>query len=526
VAVRGVTNGLAAARRAAARLVGARPLGAGLLGARLVGGRLTALTVGLAVALPLVGCAGLIGSYDMAPNGLARDEDGFRRAVAFEAEKAYSAAVNGARALPDDDLLRLLYAGIAGRYAGAYTESSRLLDVASYVAEDRVTLSLSREALSMITSDRALAYVPTPTERLMIPYFAALNYLDDGDYQGAAVEARRIEAQLDQLHDGVAYADRPQDARFLHYFAGAIFDAAGDWNAADVAYRRAGAVTESLGRPWEGGRVGEREAGEVIVLVERGFVPHRVEQSVVVVLPPAQARLLTEGSLGDKALAAAEAAARILITASLYYGDRSGYYHDPGYRSPVHLEPWRGDRCHDGVWARDGGRCANDESEGSPYLLRMSWPVLYQDPVPPAPVRIRAGELGADAMARFDVGASVRSDFQAQRTTMLARTVARSASKLALTTAVEHSVAKRDEAAGQVAGFLTNLGTLVTERADTRGWHLMPGSISMVRLRLPAGTHDLSMETASTDGGGRAAPLATVTVRPGETTFVSTRLWR
>ena len=43
-------------------------------------------------------------------------------------------------------------------------------------------------------------------------------------------------------------------------------------------------------------------------------------------------------------------------------------------------------------------------------------------------------------------------------------------------------------------GILTNIGTMLTERADTRAWHLLPGSISLVRLRLPAGTHDLTVE--------------------------------
>jgi uncharacterized protein len=475
----------------------------------------------LAVALPLSGCAAMMGGYDLAPNGLTRDEDAFRRALAFEAPKAYSSVINGRGTLPDDDLLRLLYAGIAGRYAGAHDESSRLLDVASYLAEDRVTTSLSREALSLITSDRALAYVPSRTERLMIPYLAALNYAENGNFEAAAVEARRIEALVDQFNDNTAFEERPVDNRFLHLFTGAIFEAAGDWNAADVAYRRA----SRTGGPWElpwapQGTPHDDALGDVIVLVESGFVAHRVEQSVIVVLPPAQVKMLTEGSVGEKALAAVEAAARILVTASHYYGDRSGYYHDQGYRSPIHLEPWRQDRCVDGQWRGSGGRCADVEDDGNPYLLRIAWPVLFQDPLPGGPLRVRAGELGADPVARFDLSAGVRSDFDDQRAAMLARTVARAAAKLAITTSVEGSIGKRDEAAGQIAGLLTNLGTLMSERADTRGWHLLPGSVSMVRLRLPAGSHDLSLEAA------RGAPLATVQVRPGQTTFVTTRIWR
>ncbi len=476
----------------------------------------------LAVALPLSGCAAMFSGYDLTPSGLTRDEDAFRRAIAFEASKAYQSVIDGRRSLPDDDLLRLLYGGIAGRYAGAFQESSRLLDVASYLAEDRVTLSLSREALSLVTSDRALAYVPGATERLMIPYIAALNHLDAGDLDGAAVEARRLEAFLDQVYDGTPPTDRPADARFLHYLAGAIFEAAGDWAAADVAYRRAGGLPGTPLMPWdrEAARIDATRhdqvdtvaTGDVIVLVERGFVPHRVEQSVVIVLPPAQISMLTEGSAGEKALAATEAAARILLTASAQsaqYGRPGDFYRDRRYRSGLHLEPWEDD---------------DEESKGNPYLLRISWPVLYQEPPTAAPVGVRAGDARAVEVARLDVGAGVRRDFDDQRTTMLARTVARAASKVVVSAAVEESLGKRDEELGRVAGFLTNLGTLATERADTRAWHLLPDEVAMMRINLPAGTHHLTLDRS--DGDGAGTDLGAVTVRPGRTTFVSTRLWR
>jgi uncharacterized protein len=178
----------------------------------------------------------------------------------------------------------------------------------------------------------------------------------------------------------------------------------------------------------------------------------------------------------------------------------------------VHLEPWIDDEDAD-----DGD---DGDDDVSPYLLRVSWPVLYQEPRAVSPVRVLAGELGADATALFDVTAGVRHDFDAQRATTLARTVARAASKVAVSTAVEQSVSRRDETAGRIAGLLTNLGTLATERADTRGWHLLPADIAMVRLRLPAGSHELRL-----DGGEAGSPLGTVDVHAGRTTFLSTRIW-
>lgn len=467
----------------------------------------------VAVALPLAGCATMFGGYDLAPNGLTQEEAALRRGLASEPEATYDAVVAGDRELPDDDLLRLLYAGTTGRYAGHYQESSQYLDIASYVAEDRITTSISRQALSFITSDRALAYTPSRTERLMIPYVAALNFLGTGDLGGAVVEARRIEALLDRFDDGVTVDEIPADSRFLHYFAAAIFDAAGEVNAADVAYRRAGSdgtvavPTELEGTPAD-------SLGDVVILVERGFVPHRVEQSVAIALPATQVEALTDGSAGEIAAAAGAAASRILLHASHLYGDRGPYYTDRRYRDPVYLSPWRDD-CGYGR-----SHCEDDD----PYLLRISWPVLYQDPIPSDRVRIRAGGVEVEASRHLDVSAGIRRDFEDQRGTMLARTVFRAAAKMALSASAEEAVSERNEAAGELVGLLVNLGTLLTERADTRSWHLLPGSVELVRLRLPAGTHDLAVDG---DGWlGRDERLGPVEVRPGETTFVAHRIWR
>jgi hypothetical protein len=246
-------------------------------------------------------------------------------------------------------------------------------------------------------------------------------------------------------------------------------------------------------------------------------VPHRVEQSVVVVLPAWQVSELADGDAATKATAAAEAAARILVAASS--GGRSGYYHDPRWRSETHLDPWD---CRYGC-ARD------DEEDSDPYLLRISWPVLYQDAPTAGAVRVRTAEPAGAAteeygavLAHFDVANGVRRDFDGERGTMVARTIARAVSKLALTAGAKSAVSEKDETAGRVVGWLANLGTALTERADTRSWHLLPGSVSMVRLRLPEGLHDLEIEVES----GGLVKLGTVDVKPGRTTVVTHRVWR
>ena len=72
------------------------------------------------------------------------------------------------------------------------------------------------------------------------------------------------------------------------------------------------------------------------------------------------------------------------------------------------------------------------------------------------------------------------------------------------------------------ARLLVNVATTALERADTRAWTLLPGSVSVLRLRLPAGTHELLVDAAGT----RQLSLPNVVVRAGRTTVVSARLWR
>ncbi|MFW5947731.1 MAG: hypothetical protein ACOCUW_04495, partial [Gemmatimonadota bacterium] len=148
--------------------------------------------------------------------------------------------------------------------------------------------------------------------------------------------------------------------------------------------------------------------------------------------------------------------------------------------------------------------------------------VVDVDPDPGGEVRIRVGDIEATTTHRFDVGDGVRADFDEQRVGIVARTVLRAATKMVLSESAEKVVSEENEAAGQIVGLLVNLGTLLTERADTRSWHLLPGAVELVRVPLPPGNHTLRLEA----GRGRAIDVGPVEVRAGDTSFAVARVWR
>jgi hypothetical protein len=63
------------------------------------------------------------------------------------------------------------------------------------------------------------------------------------------------------------------------------------------------------------------------------------------------------------------------------------------------------------------------------------------------------------------------------------------------------------------------------ERADTRSWSLLPGSISVARLTLPVGTQRLVVELPGSVGAPRRVAVGEVVVRADRVAVVSTRLW-
>ncbi|HUH11988.1 MAG TPA: hypothetical protein VMK65_02720 [Longimicrobiales bacterium] len=525
--------------------------------------------------LSSVGCAGLFKGYDRAPDGLLRADWELRRQlVEGTPDTLLLGFAPNTDLLPDDELLRALYQGALARYAGQPAAAAERLTLAEMLAEDRYTKSVSRSLLSLVTGDAALPYEPVPAERALIHYFGALAWLDQDHPDEAAVEARRLSALLDRAEaDG--HAPGPL-APFLRTFAGAVFEAAGEWNDAGVAYRKAavarGASPDSVPFPERAGD----GMGDVVVLVERGFVAHQVEEGIIVALSGAQVERLTGGEADDRAALAGEIAARALLRIADPYPRRFGdggrtvfvdlsreRWDDPRWREEcreerrwseapdsargaprlplpalagdsVRAAPARADTrpASNPAPPHAKSRCAGDEDgdrgdDVNPYLLRMAWPAFRDERPGPAPLRVRADSL---LVAEFALGAplsdAVMAGYDDRREWVLARMVARGATKLALTRSVEKKVGEKDEAVGRLLGFLTNAGTALLEQADTRTWHLLPAGVSMARLRLPPGTHTLSVEVLGAAGATRTVELPGVRVRAGEVAFASTRLWR
>ncbi|HEX5725297.1 MAG TPA: hypothetical protein VFX98_07510 [Longimicrobiaceae bacterium] len=440
----------------------------------------------------------------------------------------------GSRVRPRDELVRHLQLGVVLHHAGRWEESNAAFAWAEDEADSRYTRSLTQAAGALLVNDAAIAYTPPPAEMAMIPYYRMLNYLALGDADATLVEARKAGAYLERLRTG---AGEPCVGEgFVQYLAGLVYRGAGEPSDALVAIRQAERAFDACaGRDASGapaalgadlrlaaleagvGEVADAaaqryplasnpvdpEAGELVLLVEHGWVAHRAHRDIHVPVYPEE----MEGVEGDDEADApvAEAAARITtrLLANLAEQRHHGYALDELPEFQV-----------------------ADALAGA-YVMKLAWPVYRLEACAPARVRVTVDGREAEASVAGDLSSAVVRRFQRQRAAMLGRLVARGVAKYLVSREVEKKAEKEGgEFAGWVAGRLANVAGNYLERADTRSWSLLPDRISVVRLTLPAGEHAIRIEVLGPDGAvAETVELGTVTLQPRGTLVLNRRVW-
>ncbi|ACA85258.1 COG3014 family protein [Shewanella woodyi] len=231
----------------------------------------------------------------------------------------------------------LLYAQEAGRVAqiaGDFEASKAYYQqaVAAYLEfDDKATLSasdLGATASSLFINDNVIPYRGPGYERVMLHQYQALNYLLSGDKEGALVEVRRsnnlqsseqrryqksnesvqaiangtIDAEVNKLGQAAGSVTSSFLNAYSYYITGVLHEILGEPNDAFIDYRKAAQIApnnpyvqkdlvrlaKQLSMPqadefekrWGKAAKPKKGEGEVIILVERGFVDEKQSLTV------------------------------------------------------------------------------------------------------------------------------------------------------------------------------------------------------------------------------------------------------
>ncbi|MFC1519639.1 COG3014 family protein [Pseudomonadota bacterium] len=231
----------------------------------------------------------------------------------------------------------LLYAQEAGRVAqisGDFDASKNYYQQAikAYQAfDDRAVISasdLTATASSLVLNDNAIPYRGPGYERIMVHQYQAFNYLFAGDPQGALIEVRRsnelqsseqaryqksqksvqamangtIDSELNKLGSAAGTVTSSFLNAYSYYTTGLLHELLGEPNDAYIDYRKAAQISpnnkylqqdlvrlakqlsmpqyDEFKRRWGDAILPKQGQGQVVMVVERGFVPEKQSLTV------------------------------------------------------------------------------------------------------------------------------------------------------------------------------------------------------------------------------------------------------
>lgn len=237
----------------------------------------------LGAVLVLPGCATYSAGFNKVENATAkRDLDGAIKSLDELALKG------------PDETLHFLNKGTLLRLQDKYAESNKYFDQAKVLMEKLNALSVGEQLASVTVNDTMKAYEGLPSEQLMVYSFEALNYLQMGDFDAAAVEARQFDVKQGLIAKKNSNAKYLSGA-FVRYLNSMVYEAVGERDSARIEMQKAveGYKDQNSGFPVpkslaaDLGRVtaGKPAASEVVFILHNGLGPSLDENNIRVANP-------------------------------------------------------------------------------------------------------------------------------------------------------------------------------------------------------------------------------------------------
>ena len=369
--------------------------------------------------------------------------------------------------LRKNDALLLLDRAMILQELRDYEKSSRDFQTADKAIE---ILDFSRTTANEISrylfTDSAGPYKARPYEKLMLNSLNMVNYLVRDNLEGAKVEARRFTVMRDYLlrgNDEGEKRDIGEAGVVGSYLAGFTFQESGQREEALRYYDEAlqAKTIQSL-------------AGPVRELLPRsGFRTERLEA------------LSKEGSK-PAAGSSARGDAELLIVVS--YGRVPAMV---AKRLPIGLALTLAAAFLPPGTGQQARRLA-----GQGLVTWINFPELGPS------VRYASPLVTVDNVAQpvdlVNIDAIARKSWEDSKGQVIAAAVVRMVARAAIGAGVGVATgqASKRSGLGVLAALVTQGGLAAADKPDTRSWATLPARIGLVRLRLPAGMHQVAVEIA------------------------------
>lgn len=404
-----------------------------------------------------------------------------------------------------DTLLYFLDKGMLSHLAGKYKESNTAFEKAKRLAEDLYTKSISAEAASLLINDSQKAYDGEDYEIAMIYLIKALNYAAMGEEDSAMVEIRQMDHHFRTVNlRGGSSGDNEIRPGAL-YFSALVRESAGDINGALIDYKNALAAFEKNGQTPPAGLTG----GYYASARELGFTD--------------EARRLKEKYSADIGIAKTSGGEIIIVhisgPAPVKEGRRIEVSFGEGW---AHAESIKTSVDDQKKFAQ-----ANAAARGfaSKKTFSVSFPEYRQPSYNCAHLNIESGENSVETEKAFDISAAASKSLKARINRIRAKSIARAWIKHVLAKNAEEEAQKsRGSGAALLVGSSLRALAAATEQADIRSWRTLGAAITIGRIPVDVGTHNLRLNMKNSAGADIGAKiLSGVEVEKNKKTFLTVR---
>jgi hypothetical protein len=378
----------------------------------------------------------------------------------------------------EDEVLYHLEKGMLHHLNQDWRKSSAHFQAADQAIRKNYTKSINRNLQSMVANDLQLAYSGEPYEDVYLNVFQCLNYLKEDDFEGALVEARQFNKELEFISDrykGIAESLSPDTAQ---------------------------AALDTVDAKLEGVHLLHEEKEE--------GAPIEIQQNSALARLIATVLYAKDGAMDD-----AEIAFNNLRTALDDQGQTSflssfSARNDASGRRAAAAETLMQPDAYNTLLVAFHGEAPRKEEKRYQFTFEIDEEEIQLDFAVPLLLLPGTQVEHVRAVVAHDtlrlpvieeMQKTAEAMFQEKKPILYTRAVIRSVLKAGMT---EGSQAAAEKEGGDNAAWLmekiSEHASEYMAQADTRGWQTMPAVSRAMVAQLPPGTHEVTFEYVAYDG--------------------------
>ncbi|MGK0441875.1 MAG: hypothetical protein ACJA0N_001680 [Pseudohongiellaceae bacterium] len=328
-----------------------------------------------------------------------------------------------------DRVQYLLNRGTLYRLNDRLAASTQDLETAKNIMRTLQATSLIESIGAVSINETVRSYAGTPSERVLVHTMLAFNYLQQGNLDGARVEMLQAGITMREVADGESLRGQLASS---HYLTGLIYELNDEWDNAMISYRNTAKIFDQLN------------------------------------------------------LAIPEALQISLLQTSYRQGlDQE--YQVYVQRFSKQAKPFMAQEKELIVFYADGVVSHKKQHTISLYSYKLQQQIVFSVPYYAAKV-YRESSFSLSIAGQYhstdeleSIDNLVRKDLENEMPGIIATATARVLAKYQM---IEEMRKKE----GDSMAALINLASAISEQADLRSWNMLPSSLQVARIRIPAGT--------------------------------------